>query len=321
MRNLLVKLIRDNELVNPIGRTVIRMLGYILAPVKKLASAYRIYGTVSLKIFDVRFRIYSKADDNIANELFYSLGYEMGEFRLLKELTKQSRLLLDVGANTGIFSIYAASANPRLRVLSFEPHPSNLNRLTKNISINGIDNIRIYANAVGSNNSEIELTVPADLSISTTASANDGFTRNVHRGDYAKVRVQQITLDDLLIPMPLSSDDVIKIDVEYYELDVLKGAREILKSKRPLIILEMLSYESLVTQFPTMKDNISKSHSNEVLELLTSLGYFAYAIGPDRLRFISLDKDKRNFLFVPYKVSRDEFTFEEISTLLTNRGC
>jgi FkbM family methyltransferase len=316
LRNFLINVIRDNEFVNSMGRRLIKLLSRAIPSLNKLTTVYRTYGTVTLNVCNVDFRIYSRADDLIANDLYYSQAYENGELRLLKELIKRSRHMIDVGANTGIFSIFAASISSDLEVLSFEPHPSNYKRLLKNVSINNLSNIKTYACAVGPTDSQIELTVPADLSISTTSSANDGFTRNLHRQDYVRIPVRQIKLDDILATIPVNADDIIKIDVEYYELEVLKGAAETLRTKRPMVIIELLEYDSLVTQFPGMKNKISKNHSNEILEFLTNLNYHGYAIGPEGLQSISSDRNSRNFLFVSNKLSRANFGFDELSTVL-----
>ena len=316
MRNVLIKIIRDNEIANWVGRRLIKFLVMAVNPWNKLASMYRIYGTVKLKVCDVEFKIYGKADDHIANDLYYGRGYEGSEFRLLKYLLKNSKHMVDVGANTGIFSIYAASLNSGLDVISFEPHPSNFKRLLINVLLNNLDNIKAYDNALGPEDSQIEFTVPADLSISTTGSANDGFTRNFHSIDYVRIPVRQRRLDDMLAKIPITSADVLKIDVEYYELEVLKGAEATLRNKRPMILIELLDYNGLVAQFPGMEGNVDKSHANDVITFLTKIDYHLYSIEDDGLHAVSAERKGRNFLFVPEKLSREHIEFEEISDLL-----
>ncbi|HMG93391.1 MAG TPA: FkbM family methyltransferase [Chryseolinea sp.] len=316
MRNLFIKVIRDNEVANWFGRRIVKGLIKVVRPLEKLTTMYRIYGTVKLKVSNVEFKIYDRADDHIANDIYYCLGYEDAEFLLLKQLIKRSRYMVDVGANTGIFSIYAASLNSGLEVLSFEPHPSNYKRLLTNVSINKLNNIKAYDCALGPSDSEIEFTIPADMSISTTSSANDGFTRNFHRLEYVKVPVRQKKLDDILANIPVTSADVFKIDVEYYELEVLKGAEATLRNKRPMIIIELLDYSSLVTQFPQMEGNVDKSHAHDIINFLTKIGYHPYAIGTDGLHAIDAKRNSRNFLFIPHKLSREDIAFEEISAVL-----
>jgi FkbM family methyltransferase len=317
IRNFLIRIIRDNEVANWIGRRIIKGLVKTIKPLNKLALEYRIYGQVRLKVCDIEFKIYSKADDHIANDFFYNRDYENSEFRLVKQLIKHSKHMVDIGANTGVFSIYAASVNSELEVFSFEPHPSNYKRLLKNVSINRLRNVKAYDCALGPSDSEIEFTVPADMSISTTSSANDGFTRNFHRIEYVKVPVKQKKLDDILAKIPITSADVFKIDVEYYELEVLKGAEAILRNNKPMIIIELLDYEDLVEQFPGMKDKVLKTHANDVIDFLTNMGYNLYSIGHDGLRKVSGERSGRNFLCVAHKSIPGEISFEEISTVLT----
>jgi FkbM family methyltransferase len=316
VRDLLIKIIRDNEVANWVGRRLVKSLVRIVTPLDKLALVYRIYGTVKVKVCDVEFKIYGRADDHIANDLYYCHEYEYSEFRLLKQLLKSSKHMVDVGANTGIFSIYAASLNSQLEVFSFEPHPSNFKRLLTNVSINNLHNIQAYDNALGHDDSQIEFTVPADLSISTTASANDGFTRNFHSIDYVRISVRQRRLDDILAKIPITSTDVLKIDVEYYELEVLKGAEAVLRNKRPMIIIELLDYKSLVAQFPGMEGNVDKAHADDIINFLTNIGYHPYCIGDNGLHAMGEKRNGRNFLFVPHKLSRGDIAFEEISTVV-----
>ncbi len=316
MGKFLKKIIRDNEVANWVGRSLVKFLVKAVMPWNKLTSIYRIYGIVKLKVCDVEFKIYSKADDHIANELFYNLEYEHNEFLLVKQLIKHSKLMVDIGANTGVFSIYAASLSPELEVLSFEPHPSNYKRLLTNVSINKLNNIETYNCALGPSESEIEFTVPADMSISTTSSANDGFTRNFHRIEYVRIPVRQRRLDDILSKIPVTSADVFKIDVEYYELEVLKGAESTLRNKRPMIIIELLDYNGLVAQFPGMKGNVDMAHANGVIDFLANIDYHLYSIEDDGLHAVSAERKGRNFLFVPHKLPREHIAFEEISDLI-----
>lgn len=311
-----MRVVRDNEVSNRVGRRLIKALVEAIKPLNKLTSLYRIYGTVTLRVYDVEFKIFGKADDHIATDLFYDRDYEKSEFRLLKQLVKHSKHMVDVGANTGIFSIYAATINSNLEVLSFEPHPSNYQRLLTNVSINKLSNIKVYDYALGPDDSEIEFTVPADMSISTTSSANDGFTRNFHKMEYRKVPVRQKKLDDILAKIPVTSSDVFKIDVEYYELQVLKGAEATLRNKRPMLIIELLSYKNLVEQFPAMRNKVAETHVNDVIDFLANIGYQIYSINNDGLHRVASERSGRNFLFIPSKLAPRYIAFEEISAVL-----
>lgn len=306
---MLKKILRDNRWINQLIRPLIRFLA-----IRKLALWYRVYGEVRVDVAGVKFKVYTKADDHIANELYYHLGYEAREWELAKHLLTSSSHLIDVGANTGIFSLFAASAYPRMHIIAFEPHPGNIQRLKKNLKINNIDSLHLYEVAVGHSHGEITLTVPANLGISTTASTNEAYTRNFHDIPVTSLRVKQVTLDDALSHVPLTSRDLLKIDVEYHELAVLKGAEQTLKEKRPMVLIEILQYASMVMQFPEMKGQIDQGHSHKVFSFLTNIGYAGYAVSDGYLeRIADIDQSShRNFLFFPSSPVRQRIPFDAL---------
>lgn len=298
---LIKKSLRDNLILNKIIRNMIYWVHNHFMRVNGLVAAYRVYGIVKLSINNSYFKIFCMADDHIANELFYRNGYEREVFLLLSKVILESKCFIDVGANTGVFSIYAAITNPRIKVICFEPHPANFYRLKKNIVINAADNIHPYCAALGSVVGNIEMTIPKDFSISTITSVNDDFTRNFHNQDYTRIDVNQTTIDKVLEEEVITEEDIIKIDVEYYELEVLRGAELTLMNKRPMVIIELLQYENIIQQFPGMSEKINKSHATEILSYFSNLSYQGYSIEYDGLRHInSLIQNKTlNYFFVP----------------------
>lgn len=230
---MIKKIVRDNVFVNRIMRSCIRFLNNRFSFLRSIVNKYRVYGVIRLNLNEIEFKVYSEADDFIANELYYNIGYEAAEFKLIKCLLINSKNFVDVGANTGIFTIYSALANKQLTVYSFEPHPSNFKRLCKNVRLNNLNNVVPFSLAVGASEGLIKFTVPNDLSISATSSANKEFARNFHKIEFKEIQVEQVPLDKALSKLNLSSSDLIKIDVEYYELEVLKGATSIIREKRP----------------------------------------------------------------------------------------
>ena len=61
----------------------------------------------------------------------------------------------DIGANIGIYSIYAALKHSNCEIISFEPSTSNLRTLSRNISINNLeDKIKIFTNPLSNNSNK-----------------------------------------------------------------------------------------------------------------------------------------------------------------------
>jgi FkbM family methyltransferase len=306
------KILRDNSFVNPVVRNLVKVLTWAVPSARDLVNRYRVFGTVRLEIDEVRFKMYSEADDYIVNNLFFENKYEKEEFLLLKHIVSQSKYFVDVGANTGVYSIYASMVNRHLQVLSFEPHPGNCTRFRRNIEINKSNRIKLFAEAAGAVPGSVELTVPGDLRIFATSSVCREFTRNFHAIDFKTIPVKQTTLDAALDGMHLSHLDLIKIDVEYYELDVLQGATGILGRDRPLVLIEILHYENLIAQFPGMKERIDPKHSTNIFKLFASFGYTAFAITQEGLKAVSVSTvlKNRNYLFVPVPLPKPEYQFD-----------
>ena len=315
IRSLLIRIFRDNSIVNPPVRGLIKLLRRIGFSLDGLTARYRPFGVFTVEMFGNQFRIFSKGDDLIASEIYYGHFYERAEFSLLQVLLERSSSFIDIGANTGIFSLFAYRSNPSVKVISVEPHPSNFDRLAKNIGLNNAQlQIALHQVAIGSAPKNIEFTIPADSGISTTASANQAFTSGFHRAAYKTIQVPQVTLDSILKDQPVNSRDIIKIDVEYYEMEVLKGSLETLKTKRPLVMIELLSYESLVHQYPDMMGRIDPNHNRNIVDLFSSIGYCGYTIehtGFSRLELQHRD-GTRNVLFVPFPLSRESYTTQSL---------
>ena len=311
----MLKILRDNYFINAIGRLFVFALLRFSKRAKWIAHKYRIYGVVNVNIEASRFRIYSEADDFIANDIYYGLDYETSEFKLIKALVNKSNYFVDVGANTGIFSIFASCVNNDLQVISFEPHPGNLKRLLKNVALNKAP-IQSFELAMGNKESTTHFTIPLDDSLSTISSINNNFTENFSDTAFKTIEVKQRTLDSFLKPYPISSRDLIKIDVEYYEPQVLEGAAGILSTAKPWLLLEVLDYSQLVQQFPRMKGMISEDHAYQIESALSSFGYFAYQLQSNGVKLVNSvigPHENRNFLFAPIRLSNELIPYHTLA--------
>lgn len=121
--------------------------------------------------------------------------------------------ILDIGASTGVFAVYAAASAPRSRVVSFEPMPSAFALLQANVALNGFgDRVQVHHAAVAPETGEIDLFV-------------DGlFFPSLVKEGTSSVRVPAISLADLIERHAPDGVDLLKIDVEGAEYDVFYGA-------------------------------------------------------------------------------------------------
>ncbi|MFK7946489.1 MAG: FkbM family methyltransferase [Saprospiraceae bacterium] len=143
---------------------------------------------------------------------------------------KSEACIIDVGANLGYYTLNFAKVAPNGKVFAFEPHPLNLNKLKKNIALNPFTNITIHDMAVGKENGRLCLEV---------AEKNNLGTSRVVLDKSRKQDIQVITLDNFIKGQNISEINVLKIDVEGFEMDVLQGAVEVIREHKPILFVEL----------------------------------------------------------------------------------
>ncbi len=148
-------------------------------------------------------------------------------------LASKSGLVVDVGANTGLYTLVACAASESSAVLAFEPVPENVEGLVENLQDNGwLSRCDVREVAVSNAQRTGSFHVPFDRFPVSASLSETGF-RNV-AGELITVEVR--TLDDELAPCP--QVDLVKIDVEGFEHLVLDGMNDTLERHRPAIVLE-----------------------------------------------------------------------------------
>lgn len=162
--------------------------------------------------------------------------FEAETMQVFLALLEHTTTFFDIGANTGIFALAAATSDPSRQAFAFEPVPQIVTRLNANVRLNQLTNLWVEACAVTDHEGELELHVPATTSsIPTSTSAQQGFkaqTRSIH--------VPAVTLDAFIQHRGIAHVDLMKIDTETTEHLVLTGAANLLERDEPAIICEVL---------------------------------------------------------------------------------
>lgn len=141
------------------------------------------------------------------------------------------KTVVDIGAQSGIFSLYAAYHNPGAIIHSFEPDPGNYEQLCLNIKVNNFaDRITSFNAAVAGR------TEPVSFFINENSSrAHSMFGTGEGQ---KQVVVQALSLDDLFQASQIAQCDFLKIDIEGAEYDVLFNATRETLSKINKLVLE-----------------------------------------------------------------------------------
>lgn len=140
-------------------------------------------------------------------------------------------VIFDVGAHIGTYTVLA-TCSEEVKIHSFEPHPSNVERLEENISYNGIKKqVEVVSSAVADSNGEVELSI----------GGNNAHNIVNEYGNNEVMTVRSTKLDTYCDEQTLYPDFV-KVDVEGAGKLVIEGASDVL-DKQPDWLVEPHSEE------------------------------------------------------------------------------
>jgi FkbM family methyltransferase len=149
-------------------------------------------------------------------------------------------VVVDVGAYVGFFAVLAPPANPRSRVIAFEPMPDNAERLRRHLDLNQLNNVELVPAAVSDAQGSAELFhVPGDHPCRTSL-VRDFMSS---QPDMQSSVVPTVALDSFLHERGVRSVSLVKLDIETGEPDALLGMCRTLERDQPPIFCEVLSTE------------------------------------------------------------------------------
>ena len=166
--------------------------------------------------------------------------FSVTSFRVLKRLTASEipfKTIIDGGANVGQFARAALETFPEARIISFEPLPDVAEKLGKNLA-DSKDRVRIVNSAVGRKKGEINIYRNAHSHSSSVLPLHEN-----HRKAFpealatGKLKVSITTLDLAIKKEQLQGPVLLKLDLQGYELEALRGAIKTL-SKVKAVLLE-----------------------------------------------------------------------------------
>lgn len=176
------------------------------------------------------------------------------EYEILNSWSKyfyNSQVIFDVGANIGNHSMYwSIKINPDI-IYSFEPFVPNFERLKNNVTNNGIKNVKMINKGIGEKNGFASIKSFDETNYgSTSLKYNEG----VNKDETDEIEI--ISLDSFIEEENIKSVDFIKIDVEGFEVSVIRGMLELLNKFKPDLWIE-----------------VGLDTFREIFEILMPLGY------------------------------------------------
>ena len=189
---------------------------------------------------------------------------DRAERNLLRRVLFPGAVVVDAGANIGIYSSFLSRCvGPTGQVHSFEPAPENFKRLCA--AMRHSPNVRANAAAVGERSGKSQLYVSENLNVDHRAYAPVAESR-------LAIDIEMIALDDYF--KPGTTVDLIKLDLQGYELHALHGAKRVLSEN---------SEVKLLLEFWPHGLESAGLHWRELVQLLRGLGMRVLQLKHDSL--------------------------------------
>ncbi len=169
---------------------------------------------------------------------------------------RPGQLVLDVGANIGIFSLFLHAVAPSIRVVAFEPHPTTYGQLTRNLAENRLDaKVSSHQLAVAGGPGEVRFALPSgpdEREFGHQAATSSGQGRSV----------PCIGLAEVLAMAGRAAVDLLKVDTEGAEAEIITNAPAAVWSEIARVVIEYHDH--------TKRDQVQRH--------LTEVGYQCHVV-------------------------------------------
>ena len=167
-------------------------------------------------------------DTTITNNIKAGVPWEKFMHKYFKKYSDKNKIALDIGANIGTHTIYLSDYFKE--VYAFEPQKNIFTILESNVKLNNSTNIITHNFGLGDLNKKEKMD-----SYDVNSFVNQG-SIGIDKTGYSNGETIHIKILD---EMNLDNIKFIKIDVEGYEYNVLKGSKKTIEKSRPFIIIEI----------------------------------------------------------------------------------
>ena len=178
-------------------------------------------------------------DSGISRDLILAGTREPTHTKLMQDVLKKGYVVMDIGANIGYYALMEAKAVGKTGIVyAIEPVPANMSLLKRNISLNNYKNIETFETAIGGENKKDYICITTK---SNWCAMADNKNKEKNMKFKYRIPVKVLKLDTFIKDKRFP--DIIRMDVEGYETEIIKGMEGILQCRKPLkIFIELHSF-------------------------------------------------------------------------------
>ncbi len=197
--------------------------------------------------------------------------YEENDWRFINRFIKQGMVFLDLGANQGFYTLLVSKlVGTEGKVFAFEPASPEYQKLKRNLQINRAQNVILQKMAIGAHDGT------TDFFLCLDGRGSRSSLRTPPEEVKARTKIERIPikrLDSYVEANNIHNIDFIKIDVEGGERDILKGAKNVLTTIRPLVMIELADIATQQFGYPSQESYKLLENYRYVLFRTTTNGY------------------------------------------------
>lgn len=231
-------------LPKPVKKVVLESLRNLFVPPIRVRNLLAYDGTFVVDVLGHDL-VMQHTNRWIENELFWRglFSYEGATMRAWLALAKRARTIVDVGANTGLFSLTARCVNSKAVIHSFEPIREFCSTLARNNELNWAD-IVIHCSALSNEAGLLPMFMPEEFAgnlYSSSLSKDHYLKHQQSTPRISEVRVE--VFDELAHRFGIEDVDLVKVDAEGLDYKVLMGMEQTLVRDTPDVLIEISSDE------------------------------------------------------------------------------
>lgn len=174
----------------------------------------------------------------------------------LKEITP--KMVIDVGANKGQFSAFAAVQWPKAKIIAFEPIPGQADKYSETLGMRAT----LHRNAIGEKNAVMPLHIASRVDSSSLLALGVAQKHLFSMEETGTIEIDVKRLDNVLKLSEVFSDTLLKIDIQGYEFEALSGA---------IGLVDKIKWVYVEVSFVELYEG--QKLYTDIENLLSSLGY------------------------------------------------
>jgi len=148
-------------------------------------------------------------------------------------LSKKDKIIFDLGANEGFYTLIAKMKSPESKIFCFEPNLYAFKLMKRNLKENKLKSVKLINKAVTSRNGFINFEVVLGR---TTIGGTKIYKKYRNKENLKKIKVKSITLKKAMKKNRVERVNLLKIDVEGSEFDILKNSVKVLDKIDKIVV-------------------------------------------------------------------------------------